>query len=139
MQFNAIPFDLANKYPVVQQLIDIVHGAVPNGKLTTFTLSSMSAWLLWAKSAKACGSTLTVTCVLQKAQTESAWNAGGLYPKQDLRPGHIHAAGCIAIVKLTSQRLRLRREADPADRRQGALQLRPRQRQDREDLHPGAS
>ena len=88
VQFNAIPFDLANKYPVVQQAIDIVHGAVPNGKLTTFTLSSLSAWLLWAKSATACGSTLTVACVLQKASSESAWNAGGLYPTQDLRPGH---------------------------------------------------
>ena len=102
VQFNAIPFDLANKYPVVQQLIDIVHGAVPNGKLTTFTLSSMSAWLLWAESAKACGSTLTVTCVLQKAQSQSSWDAGGLYPKQDLRPGQQHASPCIAIVKLTS-------------------------------------
>jgi ABC-type branched-subunit amino acid transport system substrate-binding protein len=102
VQFNAIPFDLANKFPVVQQLIDIVHGAVPNGKLTTFTLSSMSAWLLWAKSAKACGSTLTVACVLKNAQTDTAWDAGGLYPKQDLRPGHIHASNCIAIVKLTN-------------------------------------
>ena len=34
--------------------------AVPNAKLTSFTLSSMSAWLLWAQSAKACGSNLTV-------------------------------------------------------------------------------
>ena len=102
VQFNAIPFDLANKYPAVQQAIDIVHGAVPNGKLTTFTLSSLSAWLLWAKSATACGSTLTVACVLQKASSESAWNAGGVYPTQDLRPGHSHAAGCIAMVKLTA-------------------------------------
>jgi hypothetical protein len=102
VQFNAIPFDLAGKYPVVQQAIDIVHGAVPNGKLTTFTLSSLSAWLLWAKSATACGSTLTVSCVLDKAKSESAWNAGGIYPTQDLRPGHIRAAGCIAMVKLTS-------------------------------------
>ncbi|HEX4018509.1 MAG TPA: ABC transporter substrate-binding protein [Frankiaceae bacterium] len=102
VQFTALPFDLANKYPVVQQLVDIVHGAVPSAKLTSFTLSSMSAWLLWAESAKSCGSTLTVNCVLQKAQTNSDWTAGGLYPKQDLRPGQQHASPCIAMVKLTT-------------------------------------
>ncbi len=102
VQFTSIPFDLANKYPVVQQLIDIVHGAVPNGKLTTFTTSSMSAWLLWAVSAKACGANLTVTCVLQKAQSQTAWDAGGLYPKQNLVPSQSHASPCIALVKLTS-------------------------------------
>ncbi len=102
VQFTSIPFDLANKYPVVQQLIDIVHGAVPNGKLTTFTTSSMSAWLLWAVSAKACGANLTVDCVLQKAKSQTAWDAGGLYPKQNLVPGQSHASPCIALVKLTS-------------------------------------
>jgi ABC-type branched-subunit amino acid transport system substrate-binding protein len=102
VQFTAIPFDLAGKYPVVQQLIDIVHGAVPKAKLTAFTLSSITSWLLWAQSAKACGSTLTVSCVLQQAQTQSSWNAGGLYPVQDLRPGHRHASPCIAMVKLDS-------------------------------------
>jgi hypothetical protein len=102
VQFTAIPFDLANKYPAVQQLIDIVHGAVPNAKLTSFTLSSMSSWLLWAESAKACGSSLTVDCVLQKAQSQTAWNAGGLYPPQNLTPGNQHASPCIALVKLTT-------------------------------------
>jgi hypothetical protein len=102
VQFTAIPFDLANKYPVVQQLIDIIHGAVPNAKLTSFTLSSMSSWLLWAQSAKACGSTLTVDCVLKQAQTNSSWSAGGLYPPQNLTPGNQHASPCIALVKLTT-------------------------------------
>ena len=34
VQFTAIPFDLANKYPVRAAADDIVHGAVPNAKLT---------------------------------------------------------------------------------------------------------
>jgi ABC-type branched-subunit amino acid transport system substrate-binding protein len=102
VQFGALPFDLASKYPVLQQLESIIHGAVPNAKLTSFTLSSMSAWLLWAQSATACGSTLTVSCVLDKAQSNSDWTAGGLYPSQDLRPGHQQASPCIALVKLTT-------------------------------------
>ncbi len=62
----------------------------------------MSSWLLWAQSAKACGSTLTVDCVLQKAQSQTAWTAGGLYPPQNLTPGNQHASPCIALVKLTT-------------------------------------
>jgi hypothetical protein len=102
VQFGAIPFDLASKYPAVQQVVNIVHGAVPNAKLTSFTLSSMSAWLLWAQSATACGSNLTVSCVLQKAQSNTDWTAGGLYPPQNLTPGNQHASPCIALVKLTT-------------------------------------
>ncbi len=102
IQFGALPFELKDKYPVLQQTEDIVKAAVSNPKLTTFTLSSFSAWLLFAQSAEACGSTLTVDCVLQKAGSVSDWTAGGLYPKYDLRAGHRHASPCIALVKLDS-------------------------------------
>ncbi len=100
VQFTALPFDLKDKYPVLQQTESIVKSAVSNPKLTTFTLSSFSAWLLFATSAKQCGSNLTVDCVLQKAASVSDWTAGGLYPSQDLREGHRHASPCIAMVKL---------------------------------------
>jgi ABC-type branched-subunit amino acid transport system substrate-binding protein len=102
VQFTALPFDLDNKYPVLKQTESIVKAAVSNPKLTSFTLSSFSAWLLFAESAKACGSALTVDCVLQKAGSYSDWTAGGLYPKQDLRTGQQHASPCIALVRLTT-------------------------------------
>ena len=88
VQFGALPFELAKDYPVLQQTEDIVHSAVPNAKLTTFTLSSMSAWLLWAQSATACGSTLTQDCVLAKASSHDDWTAGGLYPVHSTKPEH---------------------------------------------------
>ena len=99
VQFTALPFELQDKYPVVGELASIVKAAVSNPKLTTFNLSSMSAWLLWAESAKACGSTLTVDCVLEKAKDHTDWTAGGLYPPQNIKTGE--ASPCIAVVKLT--------------------------------------
>jgi hypothetical protein len=100
VQFTALPFELKDKYPVLQQTESIVKSAVSNPKLTTFTLSSFSAWLLFAESAKACGSTLTVDCVLEKAKDHTDWTAGGLYPPQDIK--NYKASTCIALVKLTA-------------------------------------
>ncbi len=100
VQFGAIPFELKDKYPVLQTTEDIIKGAVSNPKLTTFTLSSMSSWLLFATSAKACGSNLTVDCVLEKAKDHTDWTAGGIYPPQDIKD--YKASPCIALVKLTA-------------------------------------
>ena len=100
VQFGALPFELASQYPVLQQTENIVKAAVSNPKLTTFTLSAFSAWTLWAQSATACGSTLTVECVLAKAQNHTDWTAGGLYPAHSLEP-NAPASPCIALVRLT--------------------------------------
>ncbi len=100
VQFGALPFELASQYPVLQQTTKIVRDAVPDAKLTTFTESAMSAWTLWAQSATACGSTLTVQCVLDKAQNHTDWTAGGLYPTHSLEP-NAPASPCIALVRLT--------------------------------------
>ena len=102
VQFTAIPFDLANKYPVVQQLIDDIHGAVPNAKLTSFTLSSMSSWLLWAQSAKACGSKLTVDCVLQAGADQLVVERRRALPAAEPDARQPAASPCIALVKLTT-------------------------------------
>ncbi len=99
VQFNAVPFELADKYPAVQQVKDIVTSAVPNTKLTSFTLSAFNAWTLFADSATACGDNLTQDCVLAKAKDHTDWTAGGIYPKLDIKGGT--ASACIAIVRLT--------------------------------------
>ena len=100
VQFNAIPFELASKYPVVQKVKDIVTSAVPNSKLTSFTLSAFNAWLLWAQSATACGNTLTMECILAKAKANTDWTGGGLYPHLNLQTGA--ASACVTVVRLTS-------------------------------------
>jgi ABC-type branched-subunit amino acid transport system substrate-binding protein len=99
VQFNALPFELANKYPAVQQVKDIITAGVSKPKLTSFTLSSFNAWALWAQSATACGDNLTMECILGKAKDHTDWTAGGLYPKLNLKTGA--ASNCITIVRLT--------------------------------------
>jgi hypothetical protein len=121
VQFTALPFELQDQYPVLKQTVDIIDSAVSKPKLTTYTLSSMSAWLLWAQSAKACGSNLTSDCVLQKAQDNTAWTAGGLYPPQDVKGGT--ASPCIAIVKLTSSGFVYDKQVTDPD--QGAFNCNP--------------
>ncbi len=100
VQFGALPFELASQFPVLQQTESIVKAAVANPKLTAFTDSSFSAWLLWAQSATECGSNLTSACVLEHAQKHTDWTAGGLYPAHSTALG-AKASPCIAIVKLT--------------------------------------
>ena len=100
VQFPTLPFALDTKYPVLKQAENIISAAVHNPKLTWSSLSSFNAWLLFAESAKACGSNLTMDCVLSKAKDHTDWTAGGLYPPQNLVSGE--ASPCIALVRLTS-------------------------------------
>ncbi len=100
VQFPTLPFALDTKYPVLKQAENIIRDAVHNPKLTWSSLSSFNAWLLFADSAKACGSDLTMDCVLAKAKDHTDWTAGGLYPPQNLVTGE--ASPCIALVRLTS-------------------------------------
>ncbi len=97
------PFELANENPAAKQLQDLVKTVVPNPVFVGFHMSAMNAWLLWATSAKACGSNLTVDCVLSEAKKQTKWTAGGLYPPVDLSPATPEPTPCMAIMKLTPQ------------------------------------
>jgi ABC-type branched-subunit amino acid transport system substrate-binding protein len=99
IQFPALPFELADQYPVLKKTEDIVKSAVSNPKLTEFTLSAFSAWTLWAKSATECGADLTQDCILQKAGSLTNWDAGGLYAPHSTLAGAA-ASPCITIVQL---------------------------------------
>ncbi|WP_007518227.1 MULTISPECIES: ABC transporter substrate-binding protein [Pseudofrankia] len=96
-----IPWELASQSPVTKEAVDLVHATVPNAKLTDFTALSLNAWVLWAKSATACGDDLTVDCVLGKAGAESAWTAGGLYPERNLVAGQQKTTNCYLLMKVT--------------------------------------
>jgi hypothetical protein len=102
IQFPALPFELKGQYPVLQETEDIVHSAVSNAKLTEFTLSAMSAWTLFAKSATDCGADLTQDCILQKAAGHTDWDAGGLYAPHSTS-ADAKANPCITIVQMTPQ------------------------------------
>ena len=95
------PFELAKQNPAAQQLISIFkkEGLDVRGNLSYLT--GWSAWLLFAKSATACGSELTSDCVLQKAGAEKAWTAGGLSGPVNLDPAQKQDNPCVVIMKVS--------------------------------------
>ncbi len=96
-----LPYELIDQFPVLRQEEQILTAAVKAPKFDFFTTISFSAWLLWAKSASECGSTLTQACVLAKAASFTDWTAGGLIPPVSTIPGKQRRADCIAMMRLT--------------------------------------
>ena len=56
-----------------------------DGKVALLGAQSMSGWLLFAQSVKACddAGTLTRTCVLDTASSVTEWTGGGLHAPSD--------------------------------------------------------
>ncbi len=98
---NFLPFEEANSLPVVQQAVDLLTTTASRKSLSGFSQFSLSAWLLWAKSATQCGSNLTVACVLQKASSHAAWDAGGFAAPVNTNPKQAGYSECFLMLKLT--------------------------------------
>jgi ABC-type branched-subunit amino acid transport system substrate-binding protein len=96
------PFELAKQNAAAAQAIRVLHASDPSAATTDFTASAFSSWLLWAKSATECGSSLTVDCVLAKAGANRNWSAGGLYPAHDVDPANRHMTGCFLLMRVTT-------------------------------------
>ena len=65
----------ATNVPAVKQFLSIVKASGPTNQLGE---QAASAFLLWATEAKACGSTLTRQCMVNKLATVTAWTGGGM-------------------------------------------------------------
>ncbi len=97
--FSHLPFEMDSN-PLVKQIKSIM-SVVPKATYTDFTALAFNAWTLWAKSATACGNDLTQACVLQKAGSETAWTAGGLFPPRDTNPNNKHQTTCYVMMDVT--------------------------------------
>jgi hypothetical protein len=96
-----VPFELASQYPATQKYINLLNQYVPGAKPKALGINSMSAWLLWAQSAKACGSNLTRACVMANAAAVKNWTGAGLHAP--VNPGNATDPGsnCFTLVKAT--------------------------------------
>jgi ABC-type branched-subunit amino acid transport system substrate-binding protein len=101
--FSHLPFELADQFPVVKQMKDIMTAGVSSPKYTDFTALGFNAWVLWAKSATACGNNLTQDCVLEKAGSEKAWTAGGFFPARNTDPKNPLQTTCYVMMDVTPQ------------------------------------
>lgn len=98
---NYVPFELAGSIPVAKQAVALLTTTASRKSLSGFSDFSLSAWLLWAKSATQCGSNLTVDCVLQKASVYPAWDAGGFAAPVNTDPRKLSYSQCFLMLKVT--------------------------------------
>jgi hypothetical protein len=69
---------MASQNPSTEQLVTTMHTYAKGDSIDFNDEEGAEAWLLWAKSASACGASLTVTCVLNHAAATKNWDAGGI-------------------------------------------------------------
>jgi len=72
------PLEMASQNPSTEQLVNVMHTYGKGDPVNFFDEEGAESWLLWAKSASACGVDLTVSCVLNHAAAEKNWSAGGI-------------------------------------------------------------
>jgi Periplasmic binding protein len=72
------PLEMASKNPATEQLLQVMHKYASGDTVDFDDEEAAEAWLLWAKSASACGANLTVSCVLNNAAAQKNWSAGGI-------------------------------------------------------------
>jgi hypothetical protein len=97
-----LPFELADKYPVVQQVKQIMAATPGTADLDAFTMGAFNTWVLWAQAATECGTNLTQDCVLQKAGSRTNWNAGGLYATATKPLSQPQISQCWLLMRLTT-------------------------------------
>jgi hypothetical protein len=82
------PLEAAKVVPAVGQYLAIVKKY--GGLTSQLGEQATSSFLLWATAAKACGSTLTRQCMINKLSTVTTWTGGGLNasgnPSKNLPP-----------------------------------------------------
>jgi ABC-type branched-subunit amino acid transport system substrate-binding protein len=102
VNLSNLPWELAGQYPVVAQAKSIMTATNSHPKYDSFTALGFNAWVLWAQSATACGNNLTQDCVLQKAGSHTAYDAGGLFAAVNTNPALHDVSDCTLLLKLTT-------------------------------------
>jgi len=72
------PFELASQSPGLTELEAIMHKYASGTTIDQNDELGATSWVLWAKSATACGANLTVSCVLSHAAAQKNWSAGDI-------------------------------------------------------------
>ena len=97
------PIEEADRWPAVQQYLDLNRKYVPDGEVGALGMQSTSAWLLFVTAANACAERddgeLTRTCILEEAAAVDEWTGGGLHAPQDPEgAAKLQVSGCMMLV-----------------------------------------
>jgi hypothetical protein len=94
------PFELADQNPATADYLELMERYNPDGKTALLGMQSISAYLLFAQAASACGSDLTRACLLENASSVTEWTGGGLHAPQD--PSTNTPSDCFAVLDVTA-------------------------------------
>jgi hypothetical protein len=94
------PFELADQNPATADYLELIDRYNAGGKTALLGMQALSAYLLFAQAASACGSELTRACVLEQAGSVTEWTGGGLHAPQD--PSTSTPSQCVAILTVSA-------------------------------------
>ena len=100
------PLSMASQNPSTEELVTIMHKYSKGDGIDFDDEEGAESWLLWAKAASACGTGLTVNCVLTHAAATKNWDAGGIeapiasltFSNEDPQP-----SPCFAMLELNAK------------------------------------
>lgn len=94
------PFELADQNQATADYLALMERYNPDGKVALLGMQALSAYLLFAQAATACGSELTRSCLLEEAGSVTEWTGGGLHAPQD--PSTSTPSQCVTILELSA-------------------------------------
>jgi len=100
------PLPQASQNPSTEELVTTMHKYAKGDTIDFDDEEGAESWLLWAKSASACGANLTVSCVLNHAVANKNWDAGGIQApvaNLTLSNNNPQPTPCFAILQLTTK------------------------------------
>ena len=100
------PLALASQNPSTEELVTTMHKYAKGDQIDFDDEEAAESWLLWAKSASACGAALTVTCVLTHAAATKNWDAGGIQApiaSLTLSNENPQPSPCFALLQVTAK------------------------------------
>lgn len=97
------PIEEADRWPATRQYLDMLDRYTEDGEVSALGIQSMSAWLLFATAANACGEAnggvLDRTCILEQAAGVETWTGGGLHAETEPdRFDEVEASPCGMLV-----------------------------------------
>lgn len=89
------PFEEADQWPAIADYLELLE-RVPDGKVASLGLQSISAWLLFATAVNECAErddgVIDRGCILEESAAVDEWDAGGLHAPAD--PGGDEPPSC---------------------------------------------
>lgn len=93
------PLEMADQNEATADYLELMERYNPGGKVAQLGMQGLSAFLLFARSAAACGSELTRQCLLEEAGAVDEWTGGGLHAPQNL--AERLPSPCFALIQPT--------------------------------------